>query len=31
MGLSFNAKAPEAAMKAQNQRAETVTVIAEAK
>ena len=31
MGLSFSAKAPEAAVKAQNQRAETVTVIAEAK
>jgi len=31
MGLSFKGKAPEAAMRAQNQRAETVTVIAEAK
>jgi len=31
MGLSFKAKAPEAAMRAQNQRAETVIVIAEAK
>src|SRR5271157_3013674 len=31
MGLSFNPKAPEAAVKTQNQRAETVTVIAAAK
>lgn len=31
MGLSFNARAPKTSMKAQNQGAETVTVIAEAK
>jgi len=31
MGLSFKTKAPEAAIRAQNQRAETITVIAEAK
>jgi len=31
MGLSFKAKVPEAAISAQNQRAETITVIAEAK
>jgi len=31
MGLSFKTKASEAAIRAQNQRAETVTVIAEAK
>lgn len=31
IGLSFAAKAPKTSMKAQNQRAETVTVIAEAR
>ena len=31
LGLSFNAKAPQAAMSAQNQGKESVTIIAEAK